>query len=357
MAQDAHIIRWFLGFQNFLQSREEFAPLLPFTAIDPAAMRNPEAMRLKHIHASLQTLYSPAFEELAVRAVDAYARSLRQATTPIAEPGPDADVHAAAVRDRGFTKLPPLPTNITADMRRHFEASPLYADSTAREDSRTTFAEAEAVQNLAHYADRDILNCPHLLDIALNPLHLGLAQSFLGTVPMIITCAAWWSFARADEAREAQLYHLDLDDYRFLKLFVYLTDVDETSGPHVYVPTTHRADILLKAREAAPSIQQFDQWLGQLRKTDREVGDAFGIAPVEITGEAGTVFVANTRGIHKGLLPKDRNRLVCQIVYGMTPQRIKQDLPVAWSPAETPNIDRRYVEPPFDYVTQLYLKG
>jgi len=357
MAQDAHIIRWYLGFQNFLQSHEEFRPLAEVTAIDPADMRNPEAIRLKHAHACLHTLYSPPFEELALRALNAYARTVHHAVPPVPEPPAEAEDHIAAIRETGYAKLTPIGDDRAAEMKRHFEACPVYAKSSAEAGSQIPFAEAEETLNLAHYADADILNCPHFLDIALSPLHLGIAQRFLGAIPMIITCAAWWSFARADQARDAQLFHLDLDDYRFLKLFVYLTDVDDGAGPHVYVPTTQRADTLLKARDAAPSAPDFDRWLGKRRKSDQEVADAFGIQPDEITGPAGTVFVANTRGVHKGLLPTSRNRLICQIVYGVTPQRVERHLPVIRSETDTPNISPRCVEPPFDYVTQLYLKG
>ena len=30
-------------------------------------------------------------------------------------------------------------------------------------------------------------------------------------------------------------FHYDVDDFKFLKLFFYLNDVDENCGPHVYV--------------------------------------------------------------------------------------------------------------------------
>ena len=357
MSQDARLIRWFLGFQNFIQSRAEFRPLAEFTAVPPGDMRNPEAMRVRHVAAALYTLYSNDFEDLAIRAIDAYARETWNAADP---PTAERDAflpHVETIKQSGYALLPPVPADTVAEMRSYFAGRPVFESLGPPDPAPVPLDRAKHSLNLAHYAEADVLNCPHLLDLALGPVPLGIARDFLGTVPVVITCAAWWSFADAPEARDAQLYHLDLDDYRFLKFFIYLTDVDAESGPHLFVPTTHRQDVLTKAREAAENPEQFDRWLGQLRKTDAEVEAAFGIQADRITGPAGTAFIANTRGIHKGLLPKNRDRLVCQIVFGVTPQRIRDTLPVHWSERETPNIDRRFVEPPFDYMTHLYLSA
>lgn len=356
MAQDAKILQWFLGLQAFIQSREEFRPLAPFITVPESELQNPEALRIAHIKASLNTLYSKEYEELSVRAVDAYAREYHRAQTVYEDKFLEAEHHVSQLKEQGFSVLPTLEPDVVAAMRGYFEAQPIYASLNEPSYTAIPFSEAQTSLNLAHFKEADILNCPHLMDIALDPLRLGVAQQFLGTVPMIITTAAWWSFAQADQAKDAQLYHLDLDDYRFVKFFIYLTDVDHDAGPHAFVPTTHRCDTLLKAREAASSPQEFDRWLGQLRKTDEEVDNAFGIEPALITGNAGTTFMANTRGIHKGLLPKTKNRLICQIVYGVTPQRIRKDLPVDWSAQATGNIKHTYVTPPFDYITQLYLR-
>ena len=39
----------------------------------------------------------------------------------------------------------------------------------------------------------------------------------------------------------AQLFHFDMDRIRFLKVFIYLTDVGTENGPHVYVRGSHRS--------------------------------------------------------------------------------------------------------------------
>ena len=36
------------------------------------------------------------------------------------------------------------------------------------------------------------------------------------------------------------MFHFDLDRICWLKVFIYLTDTDEDSGPHEYVETSHQ---------------------------------------------------------------------------------------------------------------------
>ena len=42
------------------------------------------------------------------------------------------------------------------------------------------------------------------------------------------------------DSEAAQMFHFDLDRIKWLKFFIYLTDVKINSGPHVYVSGTHK---------------------------------------------------------------------------------------------------------------------
>lgn len=357
MAQHEHLLHWFLGFQSFVQRHEEFRPLAGVITAPPDMVMHPEAYRQIHVRGAVHTIFSPQSEEMAVKAVDAYIRETYGVTDPIKEVPAEALAHVAEMRQQGYSGLPDIPPDKLSAMADHFRSRPVYQQSSNATGPALSLEDAEASLNIGHFGEQDVLNCPHLLELATDPLHLGIAQSFLGTVPQVITCAAWWSFAQANQAKDAQLFHLDLDDYRFFKFFIYLTDVDEESGPHVYVPMTHRPEILIQARQASPSPEAFDAWLGTLRKSDEDVMAAFGIDPVKLVGKAGTSFIACTRGIHKGLLPKTKNRLICQIAYGITPQRVADCLPVTLSPETTPNLPADFLTPPIDYVMNLYLRN
>jgi hypothetical protein len=136
---------------------------------------------------------------------------------------------------------------------------------------------------------------------------LDIASQYLQAIPKLDICTVWWSTAWAKEpsTQAAQMYHFDMDRIKWLKLFIYLVDVDETNGPHVFVKKTHRYDKrqngLLKG--------------GYVRLPDEAVESVFSDQVTHITGPKGTIFLADTRALHKGLLPEAGNRLVLQLEF------------------------------------------
>jgi hypothetical protein len=42
----------------------------------------------------------------------------------------------------------------------------------------------------------------------------------------------------------AQYYHYDCNRKKFFKIFIYLSDIDYNSGPHCFVPFTHKKENL-----------------------------------------------------------------------------------------------------------------
>jgi hypothetical protein len=112
---------------------------------------------------------------------------------------------------------------------------------------------------------------------------------------------AWWTFISDKNKADlySQMYHSDRERLNFVKFFVYLTDVDLASGPHAYA---------LKSHKKRPFSMRSDR-----RYNDTEVEKNFEC--LNITGKAGTVIVANTQGLHKGVSPTLTNvgRLILQI--------------------------------------------
>lgn len=132
---------------------------------------------------------------------------------------------------------------------------------------------------------------------------LAVAQAYLGSTPVQDLVSMWWTAPSASgSSAAAQQFHFDLDRLRFVKLFVYLTDVEQDNGPHVYVRGSHRdlPDSLRADRRYADA-----EVLGHYAPEDL----------VRITGASGTMFLADTRGLHKGLHVVDGARLVFQLEY------------------------------------------
>ena len=167
--------------------------------------------------------------------------------------------------------------------------------------------------HIAHHNALDIVNAPYLLELANNPHILDIAAAFLGCKPTLTYLAAWWSYHTEIGMQHAERFHRDVDDWRFLKLFIYLTDVDDKNGPHIYVAHSSASEKLTKLR----------------RFEDDEVVSAFGKNNVlQLTGLAGEGFFENTYGIHKGQPVKEGRRLIFQAVYSILPLPYGPKLPV-----------------------------
>jgi hypothetical protein len=176
----------------------------------------------------------------------------------------------------------------------------------------------------ADYPLQTVLSCPAIVDLINAPAVLNLAGAYLGCSPTLSSVGLRWSFPTANAPRrDVQRFHRDPDDWRFLKLFVYLTDVDQESGPHVYVRGSHRATGGIRARA-------YDD-----RTVERRYGSA-SITPV--TGKAGTAFMADTSGIHMGMPPRGRPRLMLAAQYSLLPIFAFRYTPVQLEPA--PSVDR-----------------
>ena len=151
--------------------------------------------------------------------------------------------------------------------------------------------------------EEDAMASPAAQRVVADESLLAVAQAYLGAAPVQDLVTMWWSVAAGGPASSAaaQQFHFDLDRLRFVKVFVLLTDVDDDTGPHVYVTGSHRSTPQHLRRDG--------------RHADAEVEAAFPGAARHITGPRGTVFLADTSGLHKGLALRRGHRLVFQTEY------------------------------------------
>jgi hypothetical protein len=137
-----------------------------------------------------------------------------------------------------------------------------------------------------------------------------IAESYLQTQVTIGGLDGWWSapYGNGPSSEAAQMFHFDFDaPPNWLKLFVYVTPVEAETGPHVYVRGSHKGG----NRDARHLLAR-----GYQRIPDEDIEQVYGAGSiVEITGKRGTVFLADTRGFHKGKHPTRGDRLLAQIVY------------------------------------------
>jgi hypothetical protein len=165
------------------------------------------------------------------------------------------------------------------------------------------------------------LLCAAIQKLQNDPKLLAIAAKYLEAQPVNQGSLMWWSFSGKrtyrQQSQSAQIFHYDLDDYRFLKFFFYLTDVDDNSGPHVCIRGSHNKKKLSHL------------WLRK-RETDQDITNYYGSESlVKICGKAGFGFAEDTLCFHKGITPTHKDRLILQIEFARTDYGMQQDFRAA----------------------------
>lgn len=249
--------------------------------------------------------------------------------------------HSIEIDDSGITHLaPPLTSGQCTELVDYFSSRNVY--DPYRPESAPFKPQGPGRHpnsHVAHHNPEDIVQAPYLLEMANDPGILSIVERFLGCKPSISYMAAWWSYATPLGAQQAEFFHRDVDDWRFLKLFVYLTDVNVESGPHVYVRQSSRSKNLAKIR----------------RFSDQEVAQHFKPEQIRIiTGKAGNAFLEDTFGIHKGQPVQQGQRLLFQVVYSMCALPYGPTRPVASHAEMQYRLPQRIFDP---WVNRFYLEA
>lgn len=173
----------------------------------------------------------------------------------------------------------------------------------------------------AHNHPSDIVAAPHAMKLATHPQILAIARDHLGVAPTIVEMNAWWTSPGPGDDYGAHIFHRDRDDFRACKLFLYLTDVSSEDGPHIFARNTHDPEFI-KAMLAQRGVKQeiLPQFFsGDMRHAAKEVSQIFAEQISEFVGPAGTCFLENTYGFHRGKNPTGKRRGLFQVLYGLTP--------------------------------------
>lgn len=207
----------------------------------------------------------------------------------------------ADLKKEGLAMLPPLVPR--AEVKRI--ADYFHGNMVAAPDgARLPVEQIPAGVAAADYSLETVLACPGLLTLVNAPRVLRIAADYLGCKPTISSIGVRWTFPFGREATRFQSFHRDVDDWRFLKLFIYLSDVDAGSGPHSFVRRSHNAAFGLIMRAY----------------TQLEIETRFGAQKIAtVTGPMGTTFMADTLGVHCGGRPTTGPRLMLQVQYSLLP--------------------------------------
>lgn len=113
-----------------------------------------------------------------------------------------------------------------------------------------------------------------------------------------------------EKYKNAQFFHWDNDFTKFLKLYIYLSDVDESSGPHIFVSGTHKH-------------KKLEHSLARLYSDENIFGSYKNIKI--FNGCEGSFFFTDSYGIHKGMTPIKNFRIMLNIHFGINKIKYHKD--------------------------------
>jgi hypothetical protein len=140
----------------------------------------------------------------------------------------------------------------------------------------------------------------------------------------------FWTFQGLSKPGSTHYWHRDIDDFNFLALFVYLTDVDENGGKFQFIKKSHSLASsqnfldTLAANSADPSFERIraEEFFPPIIETHNpdhvaKIERNLGSEIEDFAGPAGTAFFADTYGLHRGSIPHSQDRLACWIRFGL----------------------------------------
>jgi hypothetical protein len=180
-----------------------------------------------------------------------------------------------------------------------------------------TFRGSSGTVVIGDYHDQ-IFSCHAIERLCNDGALMHIAEMYLEAQPQLTRSRLWWSF-NAPRASQQELnaaaqdaFHFDIDDWRCIKFFFYLTEVDERGGPHRFIRYSHRCRKLR---------HQFTLFKMQSVKSLEKVYPQSNF--LTVIGPAGLGFAEDPFGFHTGTSVRAQPRLILEIEYGVT------QLPVA----------------------------
>jgi len=269
----------------------------------------------------------------------------------------DSPGDCSTLRNQGMLNLGPLLTQEQLDDideflfdKRVYNSHVPYGDGTPRilKESTDHFP-------FSCYSPADVIACPHLLEVALDSRILGLVSDYLKCLPTLYSMNMWWSVPHPKTGGIKQ-WHRDYDDFKFLALFIYLRDVDEETGPHVFVRFTHDQQVFADRKNLAlddPAVRSIFPPSPDttLLASENLFADDINI----LTGSAGDAYLLDTYGVHKGSERLNKFRLVLWLRYGLHrngPSMAQIPKPFSLDLVKGKDID---FDPTMQYVTRILL--
>lgn len=172
-----------------------------------------------------------------------------------------------------------------------------------------------------------------------DPYLLAVATGYLGVFPVVTKPDMWWDTDFVPAGVRPRPFHTDSGCLRWIKVGIPLTDTTLETPHFVYVKGSHNPN-----KATRPLTRRLGR---SMNLSDKEVRDFCAEKIVHVTAPAGSIILADTRGIHKGELAQRGHRLV--LYFGLEGSAFNNiDKPVPISKVES-ELEKAMSARPFSY--------
>lgn len=200
---------------------------------------------------------------------------------------------ATGYRMLGLNEFAQMPALLSACRKVFEQERPKYDLSDPKNQFRNSLLKSE---HLGQF--------PVFLRFAMAPEVLAPAVEYMGVMPTLASLQLWWTPLNSTTVG-SQLYHRDNVDFRLVKYFVNVNDVEDASGPLTFLPADVSARVTTAIKGERRSIQD-EEMFRYCSPTDQ-------VALVGGPGSGG--IVDSCRCYHYGGRARGAERLLLMIQY------------------------------------------
>ena len=145
------------------------------------------------------------------------------------------------------------------------------------------------------------------VQLALSDEILAIVNGYVQVFCRLNYLRLWYNLPMGGPSISSQNWHRDPEDRKIVKLFFYLRDVEETTGPFYFIEGTHCDGPYAKVFPKKPPYGYYPSTV--------DVEKKFKDTVKTCTGPAGTIVICDTSGLHKGGHATMNARLLFNAIY------------------------------------------
>ena len=236
------------------------------------------------------------------------------------------DVRKEGVAVTSLSELFPEQTDLLPKLQAFIEKK--------AERANTNHKKGFLVDYLPEVHDLDFTN--PFLDLSISPTILDVVNSYIGMYSVMHYFHIQKTLVadpRNPGFRYSQAWHRDPQEQIQCKVFIYLNDVDENTGPFIYVRGSsrgHKYWRLFPQEPPAGAYPLLEEVESRVPKEDR----------MPLVGKAGTVVFCDTSGLHRGGYSFEKERKMS--TFGYEAKSYRENMLYSFSPKLLAEVEEKY---------------